>query len=566
MRYPSNLHCAIGAGILQKYGVKDVVICPGSRNIPLVKAFTSRSSFTCHSVIDEREAGFFALGLSQGSQRPVAIVCTSGSALLDVSPAIAEAYYKKLPLILVSADRPEAWIDQEDSQTIRQNGILENVVRGSFVLPEIKDDEDYWVVERTVNKACICADGSIKGPVHINVPISYPLSDGNPADFNQPARKIDLVPLEHTIPGDVLRTLGSEIQATGSVLIAVSSLPPSASLSNSLKRLAALPNVFVVYESLSNLHIYDSNAGIDRLIKAVMRSDNDYLPDILITCGGPFISRLFKEWIRDNAGSVRHWHVSPENDVIDTFRCLEKKIVLSPQSFFSQLRKGIRHNNKTVESGYAAKWKRLNDALCCDDKFFDTAQWCDLSALRYILGKIPTRYNIQLSNGMAVRYFESLNMSCRFHRVDCNRGVSGIDGSTSTAIGASAGTSVPTLLISGDMSARYDISGFMDAPCMTKNFKMIIFENGGGNIFKVINPACWSDVMERYVKVPHTDDWSGIGAAMGWKVYEVSDSGQLVKTMSQWLSTRQEPSLLVLHTSADVNVEVYRRYIDNETD
>ena len=163
------------AALLKAHKIRKIVLCPGSRNAAIVHTLANIEDFTCYSVTDERSAGFFAIGLSLQGGGPAAICCTSGSALLNLHPAVSEAFYQQIPLIIISADRPAAWIGQMDGQTLPQPNVFGNLVKMSVNLPEVNTDEDEWYCNRLINEAILETNHHGKGPVHINVPLSEPI-------------------------------------------------------------------------------------------------------------------------------------------------------------------------------------------------------------------------------------------------------------------------------------------------------------------------------------------------------------------------------------------------------
>ena len=169
--------------LLEAHKVRKIVLCPGSRNAPIVQTIVNHSYFSCTSVTDERSAAYIALGLALNGGEPVAVCCTSGTALLNMHPAVAEAYYQQVPLVVISADRPEAWIGQMDGQTIPQPNAFGKLVKSSVNLPEVRSDEDKWYCNRLVNEALLELYHHGRGPVHINVPISEPLFDFNTTEL-----------------------------------------------------------------------------------------------------------------------------------------------------------------------------------------------------------------------------------------------------------------------------------------------------------------------------------------------------------------------------------------------
>ena len=165
--------------VLASHGVRRVVVCPGSRNAPMVHNFNEMEHITCYPVTDERSAGFVAMGIALGDSTPfpdpVAVCVTSGSALLNLYPAVCEAYYQKLPVIVISADRPEAWIGQQDGQTLPQANVFGTMVNKSVNLPIVTSEEQAWYCERLVNEAIYDCMYRKVGPVHINIQIPEPL-------------------------------------------------------------------------------------------------------------------------------------------------------------------------------------------------------------------------------------------------------------------------------------------------------------------------------------------------------------------------------------------------------
>ena len=540
-----------------------MILCPGTRNIPLISAFSSNNEYICHSYVDERSAAFFALGKALVSGHPVAIVCTSGSAVMNFAPAVSEAYYRHIPLIVISADRPEEWIDQDDSQTIRQNNVLSNIVKKSFLIQETGGRNDMrHYVWRVVNDSMICALSDTQGPVHLNVPLHMPLNGMVDYDWDSRYERIRCVTpqrLELTI----IRELACRIQSTEKVLIVSGFNAPSARLTRSISRLLLLPNVSVLDENLSNLHLNAGSISPDILIDSVF-DDYDYVPRILITFGGSIVSQRLKKWLRHHSASIEHWHVSPDDNVIDTYNCLRLKIPMIPEEFFPQLTASLRKNNPLSSSGYNELWKKLKSTISLQiSGIVAKSSWNALTAMQRIISKLNSRTNLQVSNGMSVRYLMFIPESYDLHRVDCNRGVSGIDGSTSTAIGASAAYTGITVFMSGDMSARYDVSGIIEAIERTKNFKMVIFDNGGGNIFNVISSSQGLDFVDKYMYGMSHMSWRGLMESVGWQCFEASSFEELDSSMPLWLTRRDSPSALIVHLQCENDTAIYRQIFES---
>lgn len=489
MRQPVKYNCRLVAQALVAYGVRHVVVSPGSRNAPLMMAVTRAGALKPVSVIDERSAAFVALGLAAVTGAPVAMVCTSGSAMLNYAPALAEAYYRKLPLAAVTADRPAVWIGQDDSQTIRQPGALANIVIDQCSLPVLGDtaepsDDSMALARRdavrSLNRVLTAAVTHRQGPVHINVEIDEPLGLETSIDENiREFQKIDTVYPDPKISVATARMLANELSGRR-VLVFGGFHAPDARLSAALNRLAALPSVVVVAEALANVH----GGGIMQFTDGMMERSPER-PDVLITFGGAPVSRVFKEYVR--MGDLEHWHVGANDAIIDMSLNLTCRIEMHASDFFGRfagamchgVRKGVRPDS------FKQSWQSAAESHRRDVAGRDRWPWCGLSAIGDLIGLLPDTANIQLGNGLSVRHAQVFDLR-RFHRVDSNRGVSGIDGCISTAVGAAlAYKAGPTVAVVGDMSALYDM-GALASVRLCDNLKILVVNNNGGQIFRTI--------------------------------------------------------------------------------
>ena len=553
--------CNILADLLEAHGVKWAVVSPGTRNAPVIVALERRSALRCVTVIDERVAAFTALGIGVQTGAPVALVCTSGSALLNYAPAVAEAYYRKVPLIVVSADRPARWIGQDDSQTIRQPGALAFGVKLTCDIPcGIEgDSEELWHVNRMLNDALLTALSGRRAPVHINLQLDAPLNHDR-ADYPAgSARVINAVTPREDLPVAEARELGCRLASPRRVLIVAGFSAPDARLNRALGRLAELPNVAVVTEPMANLHGPRFIGCMDAVMSGMSREEQDVLrPDVLITTGGALVSGSLKAWLR-RVTPLEHWHVGLTDTTIDCFRQLTLRVEMTPGIFFQQLASAMQPHR--AECDYAAAWQHaVSKGLASHDAYVAAAPWSDLKAFATIIPAIPARWNLQLSNGMSVRYAQLMDCS-RIHRVDCNRGVSGIDGCTSTATGAAlAYTDAPTLLITGDMSAQYDL-GALFAAHVPPRFRMIVMANGGGEIFRVISATSKLPELDEHLACKVTVPWCNIAEGMGWDYAEAADDASLAAALPRFMTSDSDrPALLVINTSGEADATILRNY------
>ena len=483
----TKLTARILSSLLPAYGVKDVVLSPGSRNAPLIVALGRNPLLTAQTVVDERSAAFIALGIAIQSRRPVAVVCTSGSALLNYAPAVAEAYYRHVPLIVVSADRPEQWIDRDDSQTIRQQGVLANIVKRSVNLSadlEVVGDGARRA-NLLINEALTACITGEAGPVHINVAFDTPLAEIDEFDVDE-GRYIPTIAPTPTFPTAEIRQIGMGL-AERKVLIVCGFMPPDSVLNRAMLRIAAKTNIVVLAEATSNVHAEGVISSPGRLTYKAL--NEEFTPDVVISCGGSLVNADLKTWLRRLPQSVEHWRVDMSDTLLDTFSHLTRRFALPTATFFRQLASALHPYDP--QSNYAQIWHKCLGMTRLAEDF-------DRQPFKAVISLVPANWNVHFSNGMTIRYAQTYDCA-RLHRCESNRGVSGIDGSVSTALGASlAYKAAPTVLLTGDMSMQYDIAA-LSSQCLTPRLKIVVFDNHGGGIFRQV-AACrlLPEVEERF--------------------------------------------------------------------
>lgn len=525
--------------LLQQWEVKDVIITPGSRNAPFSLSFFKHPDFRTYSIVDERTAAFFALGLSQQTKIPSVLICTSGTAALNYAPAIAEAYYQRVPLIVITADRPIEWIDQGEGQSIRQTDVYKNYVRKSVSIVQEAEDKDLkWYNFRQLNEAIQEAFGEIPGPVHINFPLRESL-------YNTDDRLSDVMPY-HTAA--TLRQLTeSEKKATRQhlsqakkVMILVGQMVPNETLNQLINEWASLPQVAIFTESHANLAGQDLVTGIDRMISGLSEEDKQWItPDLLITFGHNIISRRIKTLLRNS--QVVHWHIDESGEGLDTFQHLHRIIPISPLQFFTEI--GRVEGN----SDYREKIVAMNAlATKVGEEYLKEASFSDLTALSSVMKAIPHGSHVQMGNSSIVRYIQLYT-----HRGDLtyfgNRGVAGIDGCTSTAIGASWITQRPTTFISGDIAFMYDSNAFWHK-YISAQLKMVVINNGGGGIFRIIDgPSGHEEALEQFFETTHDRTTEDL-ARMFKLPYLAAHNEESLQQGLSWLYDQKECALLEVFT------------------
>lgn len=546
MNDTTNKFCSILFDVLDSHGVKNVVCSPGSRNLPLLQAAACRPELKKYFVVDERQAAFMALGMSMVNQQPVALICTSGTALLNYSPAVAEAYYQNIPLIVISADRPNQWIDQDDSQTLRQDNALSNFVKKSYSIPAfgMSDPEMQWFVNRIINDAMLSACDNPPGPVHINVHLAEPLNTTSPRVGNN-ERIIRNIFGDTIANKEVVKNLAGEISGK-KVLLVAGFLPPNSLLQTAISNFSRWPNVAVMAETISNLHLAKDSYSVDSVLTALDSESLKRLsPDIVISIGGALVSRKLKEYLRHTTNKCTHWSVGWSHTTSDPFMNLSLKVEIGPERFFKALNSELKKFNiAESSSAYNNLWKSARQkASALKNEYLDICGWSELRAFELILNALPGDYNLFLSNGTPVRYAQIISYSLP-HASYCNRGVSGIDGCVSSAIGGALAYKGRTLLITGDLSFSYDISalGIKNVP---DDFKIIVIDNQGGGIFRFIPSTSEMEICEEYLCQPPLLSVKKLAEGFGWDYYECNDETSLLKTLLVFLSSSKKSILKV---------------------
>lgn len=551
--------------------IKHVVISPGSRNAPLTIGFTHHPEIKAYSIVDERCAAFLALGMAQKLQQPVAIVCTSGSALLNYYPAISEAFYSDIPLVVISADRPIERIDIGDGQTIRQRNVFRNHIcysanlHSELVLESEATDKKLQQKqfearkhnEREINLALNKALEE-KGPVHINVPFYEPLYD-IVEDITVDPLQIFPETKERIYTEKELQPYQDLWNKAKRKMVIVGVAPPNAVEQQFLEFLAKDESVIVFTETTSNLQHPEFFTRIDTLIGPIERSDypeeqfKALQPDILLTFGGMIISKKIKSFLR-NYQPKQHWHVDPKK-AYNTFFCLNKHFETPVNSFFEAFIPQVRSS----KSDYAAKWKKVKKKRQeRHDLYVKEIPYSDFKAMQIIVKGVPENYNVQLGNSSTVRYAQLFNWD-ESQKMFSNRGTSGIDGSVSTAIGAAMITKDPTLLIVGDLSFFYDSNGLWNN-YIPKNFRIIILNNGGGGIFRILPGNKNTENFDTYFETTHHLNAASLCEMFGFEYADARNSEEIGEKLDSFFDPSEKPKLLEIFTPRKVNDEILLEY------
>ncbi|MDX8340515.1 2-succinyl-5-enolpyruvyl-6-hydroxy-3-cyclohexene-1-carboxylic-acid synthase [Draconibacterium sp. IB214405] len=541
------------AALLHQKGINDVIISPGSRNGPMINTFVGSGLFNCRNVVDERSAAYFAMGLAQALKKPVVIVCSSGTATLNYAPAIAEAFYLNIPLIVITADRPEYWINQLENQCINQKGIYSNFVKKEYNLPLEESETELWQAAREINECLNAAVSGKPAPVHINVPLEEPLHDL--LDEELPIIKaIDTKKSVLEIDKASLNKFAAELNASKKILILAGQQNPDLELEKLLAAFTEKTGALVLKEHLANLTDESFCGSIDTMMAAILEEvPADFQPDILISFGGHFVSKALKQFLRKNKAG-QHWHLSPANDHYDTYQSLTEVVQTDAKTFFSQLIPEVSDKN----TAYLQRWTtKENEVNQLRDKYISDSRFSDLKVIAEVGQYVPENSVVHLGNSSPVRYALIADWTTNTTFLS-NRGTSGIDGPMSTAVGyASVSEKINTVLI-GDLSFFYDSNALWNN-YIGDNLRVIVINNGGGNIFSLIKGPGESPAFNKHFYAENKFKALGIAQTFGLDYLSAENETELKNSLAELYSpTRKKPTILEVFTDAEVNTKTFR--------
>lgn len=553
MKISDKKHVQQLASVLLAKGIDDIIISPGSRNGPLIHTFAGSGLFNCRNIVDERSAAYFAIGLAQARQKPVVIVCSSGTAALNYTPAVAEAFYLNIPLIVLTADRPDYWIDQAESQCIRQQGIYTNFTKKEISLPLGESEKELWFAAREINQCLNIAVSGTPAPVHINIPLEEPLH--NLIEEQLPAVKmIEQEETAFTLNQNQVDDLAESYNRANKILILPGQQIPNPGLENLLAEIVEKTDAVVLKEHLSNLNDPHFCSSIDTVMAAILENDPEkYQPDLLISFGGQIVSKSLKQFLRKNK-ATQHWHLSLGNEHFDTYQSLTKVINMDAADFFELLQPKLNAKPKD----YWQQWKNKETQVnALRNKYISETQYSDLSVFETIAKAIPENSVIHLGNSSPVRYALICDAVPDAHYFG-NRGTSGIDGPLSTAAGfASESEKINTIII-GDLSFFYDSNALWNK-YIGSNLRIIVINNRGGNIFSLIKGPGESPAFQEHFFTENKFSAKGIAQTYGLSYFSAENISELKETLAEfYASEQQSPALLEVFTDAEVNTQTFR--------
>ena len=568
MLLPSILNTA---HICAQLGVRTFVLSPGSRSAALTLALVRHPDIDTKIISDERSAAFIALGMAQQLHQPVGLVCTSGSAAYNYAPAVAEAFFQQIPLLVITADRPPEWIDQLDGQTIRQRNIYGRHVKASYELPVGQTEADVWHAGRIVSEAIHLSRAFPPGPVHLNVPIREPFYPADDKQIRFEGTKVifqaESVPM---LTDETIAVLWEEWQRYDRKLIVGGQHPHDASLAEALSDLSITQYIPVVADVISNMHdVKNSIRHTDVFLAQPSAAvSNQLRPDLLVTYGLSVISKNLKVFLRKHKPTA-HWHIQPADIAADTFQSLTRVIHTFPATFFHAARSFLEAS--PAQTDYNQRWQQREQTATqlVDQLFADPPMKLvgEFQAVQTILHHLPRATDLHLANSMTVRYANLVGLSDHHAQVAvfANRGTSGIDGSNSTAVGSALTSQRLTVLLTGDLAFFYDRNAFWHHYPLP-NLRIVLLNNHGGGIFRLIEGPSRQPELEEYFETKQVLDAENTARdfRMEYQRVDFTQSGNIAPLTEALPDFYQKKTghgkLLEIITDAPTNQAIYQHY------
>lgn len=554
--------------ILAKKGINHAIISPGSRNAPLTIALVRHPEITTKSISDERSAAFIAMGMALNLKAPVTICCTSGSAAYNYAPAVAEAFFQEIPLIILTADRPKEWIHQHDGQTIYQTGIFGKHVKQSF---EVSSDYDHpdsvWHIERIINEAVNLSKSCPQGPVHINIPLREPFypSENEEITFSSNPRLIEVEETETTLSQSSWHNILKRIQGYDRILIAGGQGEKNDELSKILQKLQDEFHVVCMGDTISNL-------GFEAISKHdifLNQKDENLRPELLITLGKSLISKGLKTYLRKNK-AIEHWQLQSGEHLVDTFQSLTKIIPMNPVDFFKKVyedldfdsfKTGEEERDETYKNEWTIQERKATIYLeRFFEKVFHTESFNEFFVIKKIMDTLPENCQLHLANSMSVRYANYIGVDYQKNiEVFANRGTSGIDGCVSTAVGQALTTDKLVFLLVGDVAFFYDRNGLWNR-YLPDNLRIILLNNHGGGIFRIIDGPSKQAELGDYFETVQQMNAKNTADDADLEYFFVNTNEDLKNSMAVFLSNQGKSKLLEVETDSVKNAEIFKNF------
>lgn len=549
MAYSEKENVKLLISMLKAYNIRHLVLSPGSRNIPFVHMAENDDFFTCYSIVDERSAGFFAIGLIERLNVPVGICCTSGTAVCNYTSAVAEAYYQRLPLVVLTADRLNYFLNQNEDQMIPQQELLKSITKVGVQISTIKDSQDYWYTKNRLNAALLELDHHGKGPVHINFIVEDKCANTADVTYEKPEDIARVYRYELEKKSTDLSACISELTDKKVMVVYGQSYGVSASEMELLESFVSRFNCVVLKDHISNLS-YDKAFLPFAAVKALSEADKTKLkPDIIITLNGncTFMPMLKKF----TSLGAKQWDVCDDGILRDCLHNLTKIFEGSASDFL----KMMSDTDSKSDNSYYDLWEEHMGSVAIPEP-----EYSSLAAVKMFVENVPSGCIVHLANSSTVRYANMFRFNENI-KVYCNRGTNGIDGSFSAFMGNAVASNEPTFLLIGDLSFFYDMNACWNRYC-GKNIRIMLNNNSGAELFHYDHGAKIERINE-YIAAEHNALAKGWIESRGFKYLCAHNAEELDAACAEFFRSDSDcPIFLEVFTDKKADSDIVHKYFD----
>lgn len=538
--------------LMKKWGIRHCVLSAGSRNVPFVHSVEEDPYFQCYSVVDERSAGYFALGLAQELNEPVVISCTSSTATCNYWPPVAEAYYQGVPLIVLTSDRDPAMLGQWEDQMIDQVGMYDRHVKMSVNLPIIDNKADEIYCQRLINEAFLEMGHHGSGPVHINIPMK---SYNNSFNIKELPEVTRFMRYSVNSPEEAWIEKIKKLKEAKRILVTCGQNSyVSPKLREEIKCFFEKYNSAIIVDYMSNM---DFSEGINTTIcmearYVTTKKMKELLPDIVISFGGNIFSGI-KEQLRKFAGDFEHWLIQEDGRVVDLYKSITTIFECTPEYFFSYCNKLASQNEN--DKNYFNQFKQYADSVEIPE-----FEWSHVYAIKEVVEKIPSQSLLHLSINDSIRITNFFKLQSGI-KTYANIGTHGIDGCLSTFLGQAIATEKPSYLIIGDLAFFYDMNAIR-LRHIGKNVHILLINNEGGSEF-YFNRMWKNEASDLHTTARHHTQAEGWVKSNNFIYLSAHDKESLNESLKEFMRNDLEsPVFLEVFTEMKRDSEIIYEFFD----
>lgn len=538
--------------LLKANNIRKIVISPGSRHFPLSHSIENDSFFQPYSVVDERSAAFFALGLIQQSNEPVAICCSSGTSVTNYGSAVSEAFYQHLPLLLITADRMHEYLGQKEDQMIKQDDVFREFIKFHGQLPLIKTEVDEWYANRIINEALIELNHTGRGPVQLNYPIVEHRNDPFEVKELPKVRKITLHKIDDE--DDKWDEVRQKLTNKKIMIVWGQSIPYSERLNNALDKFCEQFNCVILTDRISNCIHKNAILNAFVVLKAMTLDEQEKIaPDIVLDFGGNIVfNGEIKDFLNRNAQGMNSWQVGPDSKICDTYHKLTEIFEMNEFTFLEKMT--VKRESKSNNS-YFTEWNDIS-TLIEEPK----ADYSQLYAIGELISHLPQNSVLQLANSNSIRMGHLFRIDESI-KCFCNRGVNGIDGCMSTAVGYAAVSDSPVFLVIGDLTFFYDMNALWNRH-LSKNMRILLVNNEGGAVMHLPFNNDMANVLTKYTSAGHVTSAQGWVESVGIRYLSARNVEETDKGIAALVDLNYEgPILLEVFTKKEEDAAIYKKYM-----